>query len=50
VVFENVDELDVAPRHVFVGRDRDRVLRLMRAAAEGDTASLQAEPWRPGNG
>jgi hypothetical protein len=48
VVFENVDDLDFAPRHLVVGGDRERVLRLMRAAAEGDVASLELEPWQPG--
>jgi hypothetical protein len=48
VVLENVEDLDIAPRHVKVGRDRSRVLRLMRAAAAGDTTRLEAEPWRPG--
>jgi hypothetical protein len=48
VVFENVEDLDVAPRHIVVGRDRERVLGLMRAAAEGEVASLEAEPWQPG--
>jgi hypothetical protein len=48
VVFEHVEDPDVAPRHLVIGRDRERVLRLMRAAAEGDVASLESEPWQPG--
>ena len=48
VCLENVDDLDVEPRHVVVGWDRPRVLRLMRAAAAGDVAELEAEAWQPG--
>src|SRR3954452_12842070 len=48
VVYENVDDLEVKPRHLELGTDRPRVLRLMRAAAEGDLRTLDAQPWCPG--
>jgi hypothetical protein len=50
VTYENVDELNVAPRHLKIESDRDQVLRLMRAAAEGDLPTLDAQPWSRGYG
>jgi hypothetical protein len=50
VTYENVDELDVEPRHLQVGAERPQVLRLMRAAAEGDLATLEAQPCSRGYG
>ena len=50
VTYENVEELDLEPRHLEAGSDREYVLRLMRAAAEGDRPTLEAQPWRPGYG
>jgi hypothetical protein len=50
VTFENVEELEVEPRHLEVGADRGQVLRLMQAAAEGDLPMLEAQPWSLGYG
>jgi hypothetical protein len=50
VTYEDVEELEVEPRHLEVGADRPRVLRLMRAATEGDLPTLEAEPWSRGYG
>jgi hypothetical protein len=50
VILENVEELDVVPRHVDIGHGRDEALRLMRAAAAGDLSTLNRVPWRPGYG
>jgi hypothetical protein len=48
VTYENVDMLDVEPRHVILNQDRERVLLLMRAAAAGDLGTLEAQPWLAG--
>jgi hypothetical protein len=49
VTYENVEMWDVVePRHLVLGRDRERVLLLMRAAAAGDLTTLDAQPWRAG--
>jgi hypothetical protein len=48
VVLENVNDLDIEPRHLQTGRNRRRVLNLMRAAAQGDLATLEAQAWEPG--
>jgi hypothetical protein len=48
IYLENVEDREIAPRHINVGRDRARALHLMRAAAAGDLAALEAEPWQPG--
>lgn len=50
VTYENVEELEVEPRHLEVGADRRQVLRLMQAAAEGDLPTLDAQSWNPGYG
>jgi len=50
VTLENVDELEIEPRHIVAGSDREKVIELMRAAAEGDLAVLDAQPWSPGYG
>ena len=50
VTFENVEDLDVEPRHIEVGQDRDYVLRLLRAAAKGELSLLERQPWKPGYG
>jgi hypothetical protein len=46
VILENVEELDIKPRHVDIGHDRDEALRLMRAAAVGDLSTLTASGRR----
>jgi hypothetical protein len=50
VTFENVEDLDVEPRHIEVGQDRDYVVRLLRAAAEGELTLLERQLWKPGYG
>jgi hypothetical protein len=50
VIYENVEDLDLEPRHLEAGSDRTYVLRLMRAAAEGDGQTLDAQTWIPGYG
>jgi hypothetical protein len=48
VTLENVEDLDIEPRHIVAGSDRRLVHELMRAAAEGDLATLEAQPWHAG--
>jgi len=48
VTLENVEELDIEPRHMVAGSDRELVLALMRAAAEGALAVLEAQRWGAG--
>jgi hypothetical protein len=50
VTFENVEDRNGAPRHIDAGTDREYVLRLMRAAAEGDLELRERQPWKPGYG
>ena len=40
VRFENVEDRNGAPRHIDAGTDREYVLRLMRAVAEGHLGLL----------
>jgi hypothetical protein len=49
VTLEDVEDLDKEPRHMIVN-DRERVLRLFRAVAEGRLAEVFDEPWKPGYG
>jgi hypothetical protein len=49
VLFENVEDLGVEPRHQWV-RTRDEARRLMEMLIQGDLAALRQQPWRPGNG
>lgn len=46
--WENVEE-DDEPRHL-TGINRPLVRRLWSALAEGDLATVEAQPWRPGYG
>jgi hypothetical protein len=50
LILEHLDDLDLEPRHFDIGPDRTNALRLMRAAAEGDLATLNRLPWRAGYG
>jgi hypothetical protein len=50
VTFENVEDMDVEPRHIDAGPDREFVLRLLRATAEGDLDLLERQSWQPGYG
>jgi len=50
VTLENVEDLETEPRHMKVGNDREYVLSLLRAVAEGDLATLNEQPWLPGYG
>jgi hypothetical protein len=50
VTYEHVENLELEPRHLEAGSDRELVLGLMRAAAEGDLATLEAQPWGRGYG
>jgi hypothetical protein len=49
VLFENVEDLSVKPRHLRVGT-REEARKLMTLLVTGDRATLEREPWRPGNG
>ena len=49
VLLENVEDLTIEPRHLYV-RDRAGACRLLTLLARGDLAALEREPWRPGNG
>lgn len=48
LVWENV-ERDDEPRHL-IGVDRLLVRKLWSALAEGDLATIEAQPWRRGYG
>ena len=51
VTLENVEDLDIEPRHIVAGTDRRLVLGLMRAAAEGDgdwQGGREPLQWRKG--
>jgi hypothetical protein len=48
VTLEHVEDLDTEPRHMVAGSNRQLVLKLMRAAAEGDLAVLETQPWHVG--
>jgi hypothetical protein len=50
VVIEHLEDLEVEPRHIVAGGDREYVLGLMRAAAEGDLDLLERQPWKSGYG
>jgi len=47
LVWENLESRESKPRHMD-GVDRGHVLRLWTALAEGDLATIEAEPWLPG--
>jgi hypothetical protein len=49
VVYENVEDLAVGPRHLRV-ETRGAARRLMDLLVRGDLAELERQPWRPGNG
>lgn len=48
LILENLEDLETSPRHLVVGRDRQYVLSLMHAAAQGDLELLERQPWRSG--
>jgi hypothetical protein len=50
VVLENVEELDIEPRHMQIPRSDPRVLELMRAVASGSIDEALTQPWQPGYG
>jgi hypothetical protein len=47
VTLENVEDLDVDPRHLRVER-RDEARPLLRALAQGQLSEVFAMPWEPG--
>jgi hypothetical protein len=49
VTLEDVEDLDKEPRHMVVD-DREKVLQLFRAVADGRLAEVFDEPWQPGYG
>lgn len=49
LVYENVEESDVAPRHM-VSVEEAGVLALWKALAAGDFERIENEPWLPGYG
>jgi hypothetical protein len=48
VTLENLDDLDVQPRHLNLGADRAAVLEPMRTTADGGLESLFTRDWQPG--
>ncbi len=49
VIFENVENLEIAPRHMRVDA-RAAAEGLLVLLAMGDLAELERLPWLPGNG
>jgi hypothetical protein len=49
VVYENVEDLAVEPRHLRVEM-RGAARRLMDLLVRGDLVELERQAWRPGNG
>lgn len=49
VTLENVEELDIEPRHMVL-HDREKTLQLMRSLAAGDLDAVFAAEWEPGYG
>jgi hypothetical protein len=47
LVWENLESRESKPRHMN-GVERGHVLRLWTALADGDVATIDAEPWQPG--
>ena len=47
LVWENVEESDVSPRHMHAV-PRERVIALWGKLAVGDLAAIESEPWKPG--
>lgn len=47
LVWENLESRESKPRHMN-GVERGYVLRLWMALADGDLATIEAEPWLPG--
>jgi hypothetical protein len=47
VVWENVEDDEVAPRHLD-GVDRGQVAAMFAALAAGDLPSIEEHSWRPG--
>jgi len=48
VTIEHLEHLEIEPHHLDAGQDRAYVLRLLRAAADGDLELLERQPWKPG--
>lgn len=48
VIWENLDEPEAPPRHMFVSRERLKAL--MVALAEGRLGDIEREDWKPGQG
>jgi hypothetical protein len=49
VLFENVEDLAVEPRHLR-SRSRDEARELMALLVRGELEALEQQPWLPGNG
>jgi hypothetical protein len=49
VTLENVEDLEIDPRHMTIKR-RDEARPLLRALAQGQLPEVFAAPWRPGYG
>ncbi len=49
VALENVEDFEVAPRHMR-GVERDEILVLFEALADGRLDDVFARPWKPGYG
>ena len=50
VILENVEDLEVEPRHLVLSRSDPLVLTLMEAVASGSVDDVLKEPWQPGYG
>jgi hypothetical protein len=49
VIYENVEELTVAPRHMRV-KTRSEAKALMSLLVQEEVEELERQPWHPGNG